>query len=218
MDRQSDRIVVGAKRLATVKDDEDRHNYAYVFYGDTFLRTLRTPNGLAWVMNDCFHPLLHRRKWESFYLHAGESVPITDFEVPRVRHNYKETSDDKAAWDSLMNAIADGISSGEMTKVVSSREVQFTSETPYNVASILANLVDNNPNCFIFGYEKDGRTFVGASPEILVRHRSSEILSYALAGTAPKHGPNAWTKEQLLTDKKKISLNIISSVTVLWIS
>lgn len=141
---------------------------------------------------------------EPFYLHAGESVPITDFEVPRVRHNYKESSEDKAAWDSLMNAIADGISSGEMTKVVSSREVQFTSETPYNVASILANLVDNNPNCFIFGYEKDGRTFVGASPEILVRHRGSEILSYALAGTAPKHGPNAWTKEQLLTDKKNL--------------
>jgi len=32
----------------------------------------------------------------------------------------------------------------------------------------------------------------------------SEILSYALAGTAPKHGPNAWTKEQLLTDKKNL--------------
>lgn len=57
-----------------------------------------------------------------------------------------------------------------MTKVVSSREVGFTNDTPYNVASI-ANLVDNNPNCFIFGYEKDGRTFVGASPEILVRHQ-----------------------------------------------
>ena len=27
---------------------------------------------------------------------------------------------------------------------------------------------------------------------------------YALAGTAPKHGPNAWTKEQLLTDKKNL--------------
>ncbi len=45
---------------------------------------------------------------------------------------------------------------------------------------------------------------MGASPEILVRHRSSEILSYALAGTAPKDGPNAWTKEQLLTDKKNL--------------
>ncbi|MFQ8977578.1 MAG: hypothetical protein ACLR5T_00545 [Veillonella sp.] len=56
--------------------------------------------------------------------------------MPRVRHNFKETSDDKADWNHLMNAIANGINSGEMTKVVSSREVEFTSETPYNVASI----------------------------------------------------------------------------------
>ena len=55
---------------------------------------------------------------ESFYLHAGESVPIKNYEVPRVHHNYKETSDDKADWNRLMNAIANGISSGEMTKVV----------------------------------------------------------------------------------------------------
>lgn len=205
VDRQSDRIVVGAKRLATVKDDEDRLNYAYVFYGDTFFETSKDPkwSGMGHEMIAFTHYYIVENG-ESFYLHAGESVPIEDFEVPRVRHNFKETSDDKAAWDSLMKAIAEAISSGEMTKVVSSREVEFTSDTPYNVASILANLVDNHPNCFIFGYEKDGRTFVGASPEILVRHRGSEILSYALAGTAPKHGPNAWTKEQLLTDKKNL--------------
>ena len=205
MDRQSDRIVVGAKRLATVKDDNDRHNYAYVFYGDTFFDTLKDPkwSGMGHEMIAFTHYYIVENG-ESFYLHAGESVPIEDFEVPLIRHNYKETSDDKADWNRLMNAIAKGISSGEMTKVVSSREVEFTSDTPYNVASILANLVDNNPNCFIFGYEKDGRTFVGASPEILVRHRGSEILSYALAGTAPKDGPNAWTKEQLLTNKKNL--------------
>ena len=205
VDRQSDRIVVGAKRLATVKDDNDRHNYAYVFYGDTFFDTLKDPkwSNMGHEMIAFTHYYIVENG-ESFYLHAGESVPIEDYEVPRVRHNYKETSDDKADWNRLMNAIADGISRGEMTKVVSSREVEFTSETPYNVASILANLVDNNPNCFIFGYEKDGRTFVGASPEILVRHRGSEILSYALAGTAPKDGPNAWTEEQLLTNTKNI--------------
>ena len=205
VDRQSDRIVVGAKRLATVKDDDDRHNYAYVFYGDTFFDTLKDPkwSGMGHEMIAFTHYYIVENG-ESFYLHAGESVPIENYEVPRVGHNYKETSDDKADWNRLMNAIAKGINSGEMTKVVSSREVEFTSETPYNVSSILANLVDNNPNCFIFGYEKDGRTFVGASPEILVRHRGSEILSYALAGTAPKDGPNAWTKEQLLTNKKNL--------------
>ena len=205
VDRQSDRIVVGAKRLATVKDDDDRHNYAYVFYGDTFFDTVKDPkwSNMGHEMIAFTHYYIVENG-ESFYLHAGESVPIENYEVPRVRHNYKETSDDKADWNRLMNAIADGISRGEMTKVVSSREVEFTSDTPYNVASILANLVDNNPNCFIFGYEKDGRTFVGASPEILVRHRGSEILSYALAGTAPKDGPNAWTEEQLLTNTKNI--------------
>ena len=205
VDRQSDRIVVGAKRLATVKDDNDRHNYAYVFYGDTFFDTVKDPkwSNMGHEMIAFTHYYIVENG-ETFYLHAGESVPIENYEVPRVRHNYKETSDDKADWNRLMNAIADGISRGEMTKVVSSREVEFTSETQYNVASILANLVDNNPNCFIFGYEKDGRTFVGASPEILVRHRGSEILSYALAGTAPKDGPNAWTKEQLLTNKKNL--------------
>ena len=205
VDRQSDRIVVGAKRLATVKDDDDRHNYAYVFYGDTFFDTVKDPkwSNMGHEMIAFTHYYIVENG-ESFYLHAGESVPIEDFEVPHIRHNYKETSDNKADWNRLMNAIANGINSGEMTKVVSSREVEFTSETPYNVASILANLVDNNPNCFIFGYEKDGRTFVGASPEILVRHRGSEILSYALAGTAPKDGPNAWTKEQLLTNKKNL--------------
>ena len=205
VDRQSDRIVVGAKRLATVKDDEDRHNYAYVFYGDTFFDTVKDPkwSNMGHEMIAFTHYYIVENG-ESFYLHAGESVPIENYEVPRVRHNYKETSDDKADWNRLMIAISDGINSGEMTKVVSSREVEFTSETPYNVSSILANLVDNNPNCFIFGYEKDGRTFVGASPEILVRHRGIEILSYALAGTAPKDGPNAWTKEQLLTNTKNI--------------
>ncbi|MBF1749978.1 MAG: chorismate-binding protein, partial [Veillonella sp.] len=183
VDRQSNRIVVGAKRLATVKDDEDRHNYAYVFYGDTFFDTSKDPkwSGMGHEMIAFTHYYIVENG-EAFYLHAGESVSIEDIEVPHIRHDFRETSDDKGDWDRLMNAISDGIGHGEMTKVVASREVQFTSDTPFNVASILDNLVENNPNCFIFGYEKDGRTFVGASPEILVRHRGSEILSYALAG------------------------------------
>ena len=111
VDRQSDRIVVGAKRLATVKDDEDRHNYAYVFYGDTFFETSKDPkwSGMGHEMIAFTHYYIVENG-ESFYLHAGESVPIEDFEVPRVRHNFKETSDDKAAWDSLMKAIADALS------------------------------------------------------------------------------------------------------------
>ena len=116
VDRQSDRIVVGAKRLATVKDDDDRHNYAYVFYGDTFFDTVKDPkwSNMGHEMIAFTHYYIVENG-ESFYLHAGESVPIENYEVPRVHHHYKETSNDKADWNRLMNAIADGISSGEMT-------------------------------------------------------------------------------------------------------
>ncbi len=32
---------------------------------------------------------------EAFYLHAGESVSIEDIEVPHIRHEFRETNDDK---------------------------------------------------------------------------------------------------------------------------
>ena len=44
---------------------------------------------------------------ESFYLHAGESINIKDMEVPHIRHDFHETSDDKSDWDNLMHAISD---------------------------------------------------------------------------------------------------------------
>lgn len=203
VDRQSDRIVVGAKRLAVVKDDVDRQNYAYIFYGGTFFDIVKDPKwkdmGQEMVAFTHYYIV---ENGQSFYLYAGEPVAIKRHSISHVKHSYQETSNDKLAWDRLMDAILTNIHDGKLTKVVSSREVEFTSPEPFEVPSILDNLVANNPNCFIFAYEKDGRTFLGASPEILVRHRGNQILSYALAGTAPKFGPNAWTKEKFLADHK----------------
>ncbi|MDU1300403.1 MAG: isochorismate synthase, partial [Veillonella sp.] len=70
VDRQSDRIVVGAKRLATVKDDDDRHNYAYVFYGDTFFDTVKDPkwSNMGHEMIAFTHYYIVENG-ESFYLH-----------------------------------------------------------------------------------------------------------------------------------------------------
>lgn len=205
VDRQSNRIVVGAQRLARVESDEDRQHYAYVFYGGTFFESSRDSK---WA--DMGHEMVAFTHYyivengESFYLYHGEPKEIERFAIPHVDHTYRETSDDKAHWQRLMDAIQSSIHNGDTTKVVASREVEFTSDTDFNVPSILDYLVEHNPNCFIFAYEKDKRTFLGASPEILVRHRGDEVLSYALAGTAPKLGPKAWSKEQLLHDAKNL--------------
>ena len=62
-------IVVGAKRLATVKDDEARHNYAYVFYGDTFFENSKDPKwaGMGHEMIAFTHYYIVENG-ESFYL------------------------------------------------------------------------------------------------------------------------------------------------------
>lgn len=211
VDRQSNRVVVGAKRLATVKDDEERKQYAYVFYGGTFFDTTTAPKwqGMGHEMIAFAHYYIVEGG-ESFYLYQGARKDIERFPIRHIDHVFRETSQDKSDWDTLMDAIHESIAKGETTKVVASREVEFTSDQDFDVPSILDRLVENNPNCFIFAYEKDGRVFLGASPEILVRHRGSQILSYALAGTAPKLGPNAWTKKQLLEDlKNRVEHNIV---------
>ena len=51
VDRQSNRIVVGAKRLATVKDDEDRHKLCVcILWGYFFLTHQRILSGREWGM------------------------------------------------------------------------------------------------------------------------------------------------------------------------
>lgn len=209
VDRQSDITVVGAKRLATVKSDQDRKNYAYIFYGGKFFDQ-DTSDRWAGFDGDmvAFQHYYIIEKGQSFYLYAGEPAPLVDYPLVEVYHNYKEESaqDDYAEWERLFQGVQEAIGAGRVKKVVGSREVAFTCQDNKNfhVPSILHRLVENNPGCFIFAYEKQGKTFLGASPEILVRHRGNQILSYALAGTYPKDGRPEHSKDRLLKDPKNV--------------
>ena len=224
VDRQSDITVVGAKRLATVKSDEDRKNYAYIFYGGTFFDGTQ---GQRWDGFDgdmvAFQHYYIIENGQAFYLYAGDPVDMVDYPVVDVRHDYQEVGgdDDYAQWEHLFQGVQAAIASGEVKKVVGSREVAFDCRAAhvqgdipdgakaidtkaFSVPAILNHLVENNPGCFIFAYEKNGKTFLGASPEILVRHRGDQILSYALAGTFPKDGRPEHSATALLADPKNV--------------
>lgn len=201
VDRQSDRIVVGARRLATIHTEEEREQYAYLFYGGTFFDEPCESGHWAHMGQEiiAFTHYYIEENGESFYLYAGEPETIERTPITMVNHDIREVSDDYDDFARLVNAIQQEIAKGTVNKVVASREADFVCNKPYQVDSILARLVENNPGCFIFAYEKEGRTFLGASPEIIVRHRGPEILSYALAGTFAK---NEHTKDALLQDPK----------------
>ncbi len=73
---------------------------------------------------------------------------------------------------------------GDLAKVVLARSVSGTTTDPIDPAALAARLRGREPYCTIYALPTlDGRRFVGASPELLVRRTGSEVLCHPLAGT-----------------------------------
>ena len=67
------------------------------------------------------------------------------------------------------------------------REVFVDADVPFDRRALLRRLVAQQPGCFV--YASDG--LVGASPELLVRRRSTTVESRPMAGTAVAGGSDA---------------------------
>jgi isochorismate synthase len=72
----------------------------------------------------------------------------------------------------------------EIDKVVLARAVLGTAPDPFDAAAIAQRLRPREPICTLYSLPTDdGRRFVGASPELLVRRRGATIECHPLAGT-----------------------------------
>ncbi|HWD63599.1 MAG TPA: isochorismate synthase [Solirubrobacteraceae bacterium] len=84
--------------------------------------------------------------------------------------------------ESVVRAV-ERIKAGELEKIVLAREVEVQAPAPYDPAAILGVLREGFPSCYIYAMGRGGRTFLGASPELLVRREGSRATSVALAGS-----------------------------------
>ncbi|MHB8492587.1 MAG: isochorismate synthase, partial [Solirubrobacteraceae bacterium] len=76
------------------------------------------------------------------------------------------------------------ICAGELEKIVLAREVQVHAPGPHDPAAILGVLREAFPTCFIYGVGYGDATWLGASPELLVRREGQRVSTMALAGSA----------------------------------
>lgn len=86
----------------------------------------------------------------------------------------------KGVWEEGFGAAMDAISGGRVEKVVLARQVDLEFDGPVPLESVVANLLADNPDTFVFAV--DG--LVGASPELLVAVDGDQVTSLVLAGTA----------------------------------
>jgi menaquinone-specific isochorismate synthase len=89
----------------------------------------------------------------------------------------------KATVGSALNSIA----MDELSKIVIAHAVDINSNKPFSVIDSLNNLRDRHPDCYIFAIgNNQGQNFIGASPERLVSIQNRQLVTDALAGSAPR--------------------------------
>ena len=72
----------------------------------------------------------------------------------------------------------------EIDKVVLARAIVGTVEHPIDCGAVAQRLRVREPSCTIYGQPTtDGRRFIGASPELLVRRMGGDVTCHPLAGT-----------------------------------
>ena len=97
-----------------------------------------------------------------------------------------ETDCSHAQYRALVAAARDAVRGGALEKVVVARSIRLASREPIDVVALLGSLRRAYPSCAAFAVTRGDRSFVGASPERLVRVRGPRVDAAAVAGSAPR--------------------------------
>ena len=97
---------------------------------------------------------------------------------------------DRDSWSRQVDAIRERIRAGDFEKVVAARHCVVELETGAGSLDVLKRLEERFPGCTRFALWRGDAAFLGATPELLISRRGSEVLSEALAGST-EHGDAA---------------------------
>ncbi|MGE4428824.1 MAG: chorismate-binding protein, partial [Solirubrobacteraceae bacterium] len=84
------------------------------------------------------------------------------------------------------DAVARGVQrirAGQMEKIVLAREVQVVGRPTPDPAAVLGTLREAYDGCCVLAVGRGSRTFIAATPELLVRRDGHRVTTLALAGT-----------------------------------
>ncbi|MGM3304766.1 isochorismate synthase [Anabaena sp. WFMT] len=87
---------------------------------------------------------------------------------------------------SVLSAL-EKIKSNHLIKIVLADALDVKSYNPFNLFKSLNNLRQLHPNCYVFSTSNGkGQNFIGASPERLISIQNQQLITDALAGSAPR--------------------------------
>lgn len=141
----------------------------------------------AWLqaVGKCHDKMLSRDA-QNAYAALARAAGDTRGPAPHSTSGYRLTPADTQAWRRQVEGIVDAISTGQVRKVVAARCARVNFTCPPAIGRVLANLKDEMGDIWRFAFTRNGATFLGATPEMLVCKRGAMVRSEALAGTLDK--------------------------------
>lgn len=86
-----------------------------------------------------------------------------------------------------VNSALDSIAKKRLSKVVLAHGIDVSSPKPFSLVHSLQNLRKFYPDCYLFvTSNRQGKSFMGASPERLLSIQDRQLVTDALAGSAPR--------------------------------
>ena len=114
---------------------------------------------------------------------AVTQLPPVDVSAPRLA---VAMTSSRTTWLPLVHTATQTIANSSLEKVVLARSVTATTTTPYDVIEALQRLRQLYPAAYIFAFQREDTTFMGATPERLVAVDQQQMQTMALAGSAPR--------------------------------
>ena len=115
-------------------------------------------------------------------------------------------------YEEAVRRAVERIRAGEVEKLVLAREVQVQAPTDHDPAAVYDVLRGGFPSCFVYAVGRGEATFIGATPELLVRRDGQRASTVALAGSIRRSADPSVDDhlgESLLRDDKNRHENLI---------
>ena len=127
-----------------------------------------------------------RAAWDEIARAAERLAVATEPAIGPGTLRLREQRPDRAVWERTVGQFAGAVGRGRIDKVVLARRVTLEADGALDVAAALRHLARTAPESTTFAFERDGATFLGATPERLVRTRGRAFETVAIAGSAPR--------------------------------
>ncbi|MBD2201499.1 isochorismate synthase [Calothrix sp. FACHB-1219] len=143
------------------------------------------------VMNSVINASVNISKLIQTLFNKIEIISSLKYHSPKIDNfpsNYQKTSVTNAEhFKNSVSSALDKIHAKHLTKVVLADALDVKASHHFNLFKSLNNLREIHPNCYIFSTSNGkGQNFIGASPERLISIRQQQLITDALAGSAPR--------------------------------